>query len=189
MPDSRRGALGGAGSAGTSQAAPAGPLATLIGNLEAAGAAVGGAAGAAEGAPGRAEAVAFTGEIPSPAAARFGGEAAGLQEAPAIQAPLETAAALPAGIFGTMNLPADWPIAPPAERPGPPLAETAQVPALSGPTPGGPGGGEPLIGDDPARPAGKDQRRRQEERELVHAVQRRLLEERERMGGLGGLIR
>jgi hypothetical protein len=36
---------------------------------------------------------------------------------------------------------------------------------------------------------GKDQRRRQEEREFVFAVQRRLLEERERMGGLGGLIR
>ena len=40
-----------------------------------------------------------------------------------------------------------------------------------------------------AQPAGKDQRRRRQEREFVFAVQRRLLEERERMGGLGGLIR
>ena len=38
-------------------------------------------------------------------------------------------------------------------------------------------------------PLGTDQRRRHQEREMVYAVQRRMLEERERMGGLGGLIR
>jgi hypothetical protein len=46
-----------------------------------------------------------------------------------------------------------------------------------------------IVIGDATRPAGKDQRRRHEERELVLAVQRRMLEERERMGGLGGLIR
>jgi hypothetical protein len=43
--------------------------------------------------------------------------------------------------------------------------------------------------EDAARPSGKDQRRRHEDRELVRAIQRQMLEERERMGGLGGLIR
>ena len=55
--------------------------------------------------------------------------------------------------------------------------------------PRGEGAADESAIDDAAIPAGKDQRRRREERELVFAVQRRLLEERERMGGLGGLIR
>jgi hypothetical protein len=59
-----------------------------------------------------------------------------------------------------------------AGRPGPDEAEEAD-----------------LTRGDSAKPAGRDARRRQQEREYVRAVQRRMLEERERMGGLGGLIR
>lgn len=53
----------------------------------------------------------------------------------------------------------------------------------------GPAADDDATGDDAALPFGRDQRRRHQEREFVRAVQRRLLEERERMGGLGGLIR
>ncbi|HEX7472661.1 MAG TPA: hypothetical protein VF323_06235, partial [Candidatus Limnocylindrales bacterium] len=178
------------GTAEAAQDVAGGPLAALIANL----AAPGGSGPA--GSQGPAESVADlaggsalpAAETGSPAAmARgageelertSGAEAIGQQAVSGL-----ASAGLPIGIFGPL---AGQDVAgAQGERvAGPPAG--AHVPG-TGLDRAAPGDGD--IGDDEALPAGRDQRRRHQEREFVRAVQRRMLEERERMGGLGGLIR
>ena len=171
---------------GPGQAEAGGPLAALIADLQA-GAARGATAAEApaERPAARADEAATTlAQGAGPAAAQIAGSdperTATLEPAPA-PATYGPGSA-PSAIPGTTTTPppgyiSEW-IPGPGQHLGQPVSEAH-----------GPGPGEHAASEDRTLPVGKDQRQRQQEREFVRAVQRRMLEERERMGGLGGLIR
>jgi hypothetical protein len=168
----------------------AGPLAALIGTLQAAG---GTLAGTAQSPIIRSDEAA-TGEAGLPAVARAadaGPAAAASSEPVAGPSALDRDVALPAGLFGALVGPVPGA---PVERvsewiPDGPSGQARRASGAGEIGAGEPGPGGESSRDDSGIPAGADQRRRRQEREMVYAVQRRLLEERERMGGLGGLIR